>query len=160
MVLLKNYNENSYKNTFDLPSFRVFVDSTGGPLSKEKPVQERNKIPENSKDSLSTRKGKSLLNVPERNAENATKRISSKEGNDLFYRFNYTITSHEHQEDGFRNGAKDGSYRAQSENGVDTRVKYLSNEFGHQPNISFVPTANGTAENQRLKGYSFLWYWS
>lgn len=157
---LNDCNENPCKSAFNLSSFRAFVDSADGSPSKEKPFQERNKIPEHSKDSLSQRSGKSLLNVPERNAGNATKNSASKEGNDLFYRFNYTITSHEHQEDGFRSGAKDGSYRAQSENGVDTRVKYLSNEFGHQPNISFVPIANGTADSQRLKGYSFLWYWS
>lgn len=85
-------------------------------------------------------------------------RVLEKMANDLFYRFNYMITTHEHQEDGYKDGKKDGSYRAQSENGVDTRVKYLANEFGHQPNISFVPRANVT-ESHRLKGYSFLWYW-
>lgn len=87
-------------------------------------------------------------------------RVLEKMADDLYYRFNYTITTHGHHEDGYRSGKKDGSYRAQSENGVDTRVKYLANEFGHQPNISFVPRANGTTEEQRLKGYSFLWYWS
>ncbi|KAG7210022.1 hypothetical protein KM043_011602 [Ampulex compressa] len=52
-----------------------------------------------------------------------------KMANDLYYRFNYTITSHGHHEDGYRSGRKDGGYRAQSENGVDTQ------------------------------GYSFIWYW-
>lgn len=79
--------------------------------------------------------------------------------NDLYYQFNYTITSHGHHEDGYRNGRKDGSYRSQSENGVETQVRYLSNEFGHQPNITFVPQANATDEKHGLKGYSFRWYW-
>ncbi|XP_076652678.1 uncharacterized protein LOC143358965 [Halictus rubicundus] len=127
--------------------------------SEETQLQEKNKIPEDPKDSSNLRRGKSLLDAPRRNSTNATSKFPRKEGGDVFYRFNYSITSHEHHEDGFRSGAKDGSYRAQSENGVDTQVKYLSNEFGHQPNISFVPRVNGTEEN-RLKGYSFLWYWS
>ncbi|XP_076757006.1 uncharacterized protein LOC143427063 [Xylocopa sonorina] len=83
-----------------------------------------------------------------------------KIANDLYYRFNYTITSHGHQEDGYKSGRKDGSYRSKNENGVDTRVKYLSNEFGHQPNISFVPSAITVNGSQRLEGYSFLWNWS
>ncbi|XP_076292657.1 uncharacterized protein LOC143214944 [Lasioglossum baleicum] len=131
----------------------------GGVPSKETQLQERNKIPEDPKDSSNLRRGKSLLDASTRNSTTATSKIPRKEGGDVFYRFNYSITSHEHHEDGFRSGAKDGSYRAQSENGVDTQVKYLSNEFGHQPNISFVPGVNGTDES-RLKGYSFLWYWS
>nr|XP_033336329.1 protein lethal(3)malignant blood neoplasm 1 [Megalopta genalis] len=128
--------------------------------TKGRPHQERNRIPEDPKDSSNSRRGKTLnLDASEKNRLNGTSEFPRKETGDVFYRFNYSISSHEHQEDGFRDGAKDGSYRAQSENGVDTRVKYLSNEFGHQPNISFVPGANGTEES-RLKGYSFLWYWS
>lgn len=87
-------------------------------------------------------------------------RASEKMANDLYYRFNYTITSHGHQEDGYRSGSKDGSYRSQGEDGVDTRVKYLSNEFGHQPNVSFVANVNEANETERLKGYLFHWYWS
>ncbi|KAK2588995.1 hypothetical protein KPH14_001844 [Odynerus spinipes] len=84
-----------------------------------------------------------------------------KLANDLYYRFNYTITSHGHHESGYRSGNKDGSYRARSEDGVDTRVKYVSNEFGHQPNITFHSRSNETKEGeQSLKGYSFLWYFS
>lgn len=87
-------------------------------------------------------------------------RVMEKMANDLYYQFNYTITSHGHQEDGYRDGRKDGSYRSQHENGVDTQVRYLSNEFGHQPNITFVPQANVADNEHALKGYSFRWYWS
>ncbi|XP_078035348.1 uncharacterized protein LOC144469208 [Augochlora pura] len=132
----------------------------GAPQTKEKTLKERNRIPEDPKDSSNSRRGKTLnVDGSERNRSNGVSEFPGKETGDVFYRFNYSISSHDHQEDGFRDGAKDGSYRVQSENGVDTRVKYLSNEFGHQPNISFVPGANGTEES-RLKGYSFLWYWS
>ncbi|XP_015430207.1 PREDICTED: protein lethal(3)malignant blood neoplasm 1 [Dufourea novaeangliae] len=137
---------------------------------KEKLFPERNRILEISKDASHERRGKSLLKDLPKNTTDSTKQFSRKGGedtnsrgavaNDIYYRFNYTITSHDHQEDGYRSGKKDGSYRAQSENGVDTQVRYLSNEFGHQPNISFVPRANETTASQRLKGYSFLWYWS
>ncbi|XP_014472148.1 PREDICTED: protein lethal(3)malignant blood neoplasm 1 [Dinoponera quadriceps] len=87
--------------------------------------------------------------------------VLEKMANDLYYRFNYTITTHGHHEDGYRSGRKDGSYQAQSEDGIETRVTYLSNEFGHQPNITFVPRASGAAnEDHALKGYLFRWYWS
>ncbi|XP_011701992.1 PREDICTED: protein lethal(3)malignant blood neoplasm 1 isoform X2 [Wasmannia auropunctata] len=87
-------------------------------------------------------------------------RVLEKMADDLYYQFNYTITSHGHREDGYRSGRKDGSYRARHENGIDTQVKYLSNEFGHQPNITFVPQTNAADEKHGLKGYSFRWYWS
>ncbi|XP_043674749.1 protein lethal(3)malignant blood neoplasm 1 [Vespula pensylvanica] len=84
-----------------------------------------------------------------------------KMANDLYYRFNYSISSHGHQETGYRNGDKNGNYRSWSESGVDTRVKYVSNKFGHQPNITFHPQLNETKKkDQSLKGYSFLWYFS
>ncbi|XP_076183017.1 uncharacterized protein LOC143154878 [Ptiloglossa arizonensis] len=146
--------------------------NTGEAISKNKSLQGTNKVPEDTKDSFNARKGKSLLEKIVNTMDTGKKLLRKNEvdpnpkindsvlgkmTSDLYYRFNYTITSHDHQEDGYRSGKKDGSYRVQSENGVDTRVKYLSNEFGHQPNISFVPRANGTTENQSLKGYSFLW---
>ncbi|XP_076240921.1 uncharacterized protein LOC143183281 [Calliopsis andreniformis] len=148
-------------------------------------LKEMTKTPTNTlsatkNDTFSERRGKSLKEKVLMNMINSTKKLLSKEAtneanlkntiandrildkmaNDIFYRFNYTITTHDHQENGYRNGKKDGSYRTQNENGIDTKVKYLANEFGHQPNISFVPRTNGTAENHRLKGYSFLWYWT
>ncbi|CAK9833606.1 Protein lethal(3)malignant blood neoplasm 1 [Anthophora retusa] len=140
-----------------------------------------NEIPRDPKDLSNERRGKSLSYELVKNMVDSAKKFIKEAGatdsnskkmvlndqtlekvaNDLYYRFNYTITSHEHQEDGYRSGSKDGSYRAQSENGVDTRVKYLSNEFGHQPNVSFVRNTDPTSnEKERLKGYSFLWYWS
>lgn len=87
-------------------------------------------------------------------------RVLEKMANDLYYQFNYTITSHGHHEDGYRDGRKDGSYRSQNENGIDTQVRYLSNEFGHQPNITFIPQAKAADKEHALKGYSFRWYWS
>lgn len=86
--------------------------------------------------------------------------VLEKMANDLYYQFNYTITSHGHHEDGYRDGRKDGSYRSQNENGINTQVRYLSNEFGHQPNITFIPQMNTADEKNALKGYSFRWYWS
>ncbi|XP_047354951.1 protein lethal(3)malignant blood neoplasm 1 [Vespa velutina] len=84
-----------------------------------------------------------------------------KMANDLYYHFNYSIISHGHQETGYRNGDKNGNYRSRSESGVDTRVKYVSNKFGHQPNITFHPQLNETKKrDQSLQGYSFLWYFS
>ncbi|XP_066596441.1 uncharacterized protein [Prorops nasuta] len=93
------------------------------------------------------RSGKALL------AEEAR----GKTANNLRYQFNYTISTHEHQEDGYRDGRKDGSYRSQNENGLDTHVEYLSNEFGHQPNVTFVSNSK-VSEEHELKGYSFLWF--
>ncbi|XP_025992141.2 protein lethal(3)malignant blood neoplasm 1 [Solenopsis invicta] len=92
---------------------------------------------------------------------NAKKLLSEEDkvNDDLYYQFNYTITSHGHHEDGYRNGRKDGSYRSQNENGTDTQVRYLSNEFGHQPNITLIPQTNAANKESALKGYSFRWYW-
>ncbi|KAG5339142.1 MBN protein, partial [Acromyrmex heyeri] len=87
-------------------------------------------------------------------------RVLEKMADDLYYQFNYTITSHGHHEDGYRSGRKNGSYRSPNKNGIDTQVRYLSNEFGHQPNITFVPQAYVADEKHGLKGYSFRWYWS
>ncbi|XP_051172604.1 uncharacterized protein LOC127288930 [Leptopilina boulardi] len=83
---------------------------------------------------------------------------SEKAEQNLHYHFNYSIPSHGHNEDGYQNGEKDGSYYSKSETGVDVKVEYLSNEFGHQPNISFVPGPALDPEKESLKGYSFLWY--
>ncbi|XP_060828011.1 protein lethal(3)malignant blood neoplasm 1 [Bombus pascuorum] len=130
--------------------------------------RERNEISRSSKDFSNERRGKNLVQDvakdtvdPRLKEPNIDDRMPA---NDLYYRFNYSITTHEHQEDGYRSGGKNGSFRAESENGIDTRVKYLSNEFGHQPNVSFVARDNATKlpanESQQLKGYSFLWYWT
>lgn len=99
--------------------------------------------------------------LPEENNPNKTMsdRVLENMANDLYYRFNYTITTHGHHEDGYRNGRKDGNYQSRDENGVDTQVKYLSNEFGHQPNITFVTRTNTTNQNHAFKGYLFRWYW-
>ncbi|KAI4495864.1 hypothetical protein M0802_008270 [Mischocyttarus mexicanus] len=81
-----------------------------------------------------------------------------KIANDLYYHFNYSISSHGHQESGYRNGDKNGDYRSWSESGVDTRVKYVSDKFGHQPNITFHPRSNETEKrNHSFHNYSFLW---
>lgn len=105
------------------------------------------------------RAAKKLL--PEENNSNKimSDRVLKNMANDLYYRFNYTITTHGHHEDGYRNGRKDGNYQSRDENGVDTQVKYLSNEFGHQPNITFVTRMNTTDQNHAFKGYLFRWYW-
>lgn len=109
--------------------------------------------------------------------ENEREELTSEEvlenmANDLFYRFNYTITSHGHWEDGFRDGRKDGEYNAKFKEGIDTHVKYVSNEFGYQPNITLVPrqeesiddetTDNAenktTTEKVPYRGHYFNWF--
>ncbi|XP_011869994.1 PREDICTED: protein lethal(3)malignant blood neoplasm 1 isoform X2 [Vollenhovia emeryi] len=120
---------------------------------------EKNKIirKENVTKSM-VRAAKKLLTEEDKVAVND--RVLEKMANDLYYQFNYTITSHGHHEEGYRDGRKDGSYRSQNENGIDTHVRYLSNEFGHQPNVTFVPQVSAPDEKHALKGYSFRWYWS
>lgn len=105
------------------------------------------------------RAAKKLLSEEDNPNKVISDRVLEKMANDLYYRFNYTITTHGHHEDGYRSGQKDGSYRSRDENGVDTQVKYLSNEFGHQPNITFITQANATDEKHAFKGYLFRWYW-
>ena len=89
---------------------------------------------------------------PENEREELTSdEVLEKMANDLFYRFNYTITSHGHWEDGFRDGRKDGEYNSKFKEGIDAHVKYVSNEFGHQPNITLVPRReeyNDNSNNQ------------
>lgn len=104
------------------------------------------------------RAAKKLLSE-EDNRNKVSDRELERMANDLYYRFNYTITTHGHHEDGYRNGRKDGSYRSRDENGIDTQVNYLSNEFGHQPNITFTTQTNATDEKHAFKGYLFRWYW-
>lgn len=104
------------------------------------------------------RAAKKLLPEEDNSNEIMSDRVLENMANDLYYRFNYTITTHGHHEDGYRSGRKDGSYQSGNENGIDTQVKYLSNEFGHQPNITFVRT-NTTDQKHAFKGYLFRWYW-
>lgn len=70
--------------------------------------------------------------------ELTSSKVLEQMANDLFYRFNFTVTSHGHREEGFRNGRKDGEFNAKFREGVDTHVRYVSNEFGYQPNITLV----------------------
>ncbi|XP_023317525.1 uncharacterized protein LOC106650995 [Trichogramma pretiosum] len=73
--------------------------------------------------------------------------LLEKMANDLFYKFNFTSSSHSHWEDGFRDGRKDGEFNAKFKDGIDTHVKYTSNEFGYQPNITLVPRQKDDREN-------------
>jgi hypothetical protein len=85
----------------------------------------------------------------------------------LLYRFNYTVGFHGHHEDGYRNGDKVGGYFVNGRNGISTQVKYVANEFGYQPNITFVPLGldspdtpkEDTEKNYGLKGYAFEWFY-
>lgn len=107
---------------------------------------------------------------PENEREELTgDEVLEKMANDLFYRFNYTITSHGHREDGFRDGRKDGEYNAKFKEGIDTHVKYVSNEFGFQPNITLVPryeeinenvdeNNNTTTQETPYQGHYFNWF--
>jgi hypothetical protein len=85
----------------------------------------------------------------------------------LLYRFNYTVGFHGHHEEGYRNGDKVGGYFVNGRNGISTQVKYIANEFGYQPNITFVPIGldspdtpkEETEKNYGLKGYAFDWFY-
>lgn len=109
------------------------------------------------------RAAKKLLSEEDKPNKIINDRVLENMANDLYYRFNYTITTHGHHEDGYRSGKKDGSYESRDENGIDTQVKYVSNEFGHQPNITFITQANTTEsiynKKPAFKGYLFRWYW-
>ncbi|XP_076479627.1 LOW QUALITY PROTEIN: uncharacterized protein LOC117155057 [Bombus vancouverensis nearcticus] len=112
---------------------------------------ERIEISQSSKDFSNERRGKNLVQDvkkdtvdPRLKQPNIDVQMLVKTANDLYCRLNYSITTHAHREDGYRSGEKNGSFRAESENGIDTRVKYLSNEFGHRPNVSFVASDNTT----------------
>lgn len=105
------------------------------------------------------RAAKKLLSEEDKPNKIINDRVLENMANDLYYRFNYTITTHGHHEDGYRSGKKDGSYQSRDENGIDTQVKYVSNEFGYQPNITFITQANTTDEKHAFKGYLFRWYW-
>ncbi|XP_033215064.1 uncharacterized protein LOC117171661 [Belonocnema kinseyi] len=77
---------------------------------------------------------------------------------DLSYRFNYSVSSHSQNEDGYRNGRKDGKYNYLGDDGVDVKVEYVSNEFGHQPNITIVPGPVLNPDEETRQGYSLVWY--
>ena len=85
----------------------------------------------------------------------------------LLYRFNYTVGFHGHHEEGYRNGDKVGGYFVNGRNGISTQVKYIANEFGYQPNITFIPIGldspdtpkQDTEKNYGLKGYAFEWFY-
>jgi hypothetical protein len=85
----------------------------------------------------------------------------------LLYRFNYTVGFHGHHEEGYRNGDKIGGYFVNGRNGISTQVKYTANEFGYQPNITFIPIGldspdtpkADTEKNYGLKGYAFEWFY-
>ncbi|PNF22016.1 hypothetical protein B7P43_G17542 [Cryptotermes secundus] len=84
----------------------------------------------------------------------------------LLYRFNYTAGFHGHNEEGYRNGDKVGGYFVNGRNGISAQVKYVANEFGYQPNITFIPLGldspdtpkEDTEKNYGLKGYAFEWF--
>jgi hypothetical protein len=85
----------------------------------------------------------------------------------LLYRFNYTVGFHGHHEEGYRNGDKIGAYFVNGRDGISTQVKYIANEFGYQPNITFIPLGldspdtpkKDTEKNFGLKGYAFEWFY-
>lgn len=85
----------------------------------------------------------------------------------LLYRFNYTVGFHGHHEDGFRNGDKEGDYFFDGRDGVERKVEYLANEFGYQPNITFIDLPENdvrrpheeTEKEYGLKGYEFKWFY-
>ncbi|XP_014253775.1 protein lethal(3)malignant blood neoplasm 1 [Cimex lectularius] len=84
----------------------------------------------------------------------------------LFYKFNYTLTYHGHDEVGNRAGEKNGSYFFNGRDGYKRKVNYTANEFGYQPNITLVrvgqdetPEEGSEKELNKLLGNEFVWYY-
>lgn len=96
-------------------------------------------------------------NSPDRKISELDNEIDRNAQNDFHYRFNYNISSHSHQETGYRDGNKDGAYRTLGLNGTDTNVQYLSNEFGHQPNITFINRQETPNGKDNFAGFVFKW---
>nr|XP_050855572.1 protein lethal(3)malignant blood neoplasm 1 [Vespula vulgaris] len=144
--------------------FEVVTKACSGckiPTNKSTEVNHNEILPKDAEPLIENKIIKPILKEMMKNEIILKNSSLEKMANDLYYRFNYSISSHGHQETGYRNGDKNGNYRSWSESGVDTRVKYVSNKFGHQPNITFHPQLNETKKkDQSLKGYSFLWYFS
>lgn len=100
----------------------------------------------------STKGEKKLIPRERNNSPEVNDQVHGRTANDVRYRFNYTISSQGHQEDGYVSGKKD--YTARNE----TRVNYLPNEFGHRPNVSSFVNATNDESQRELKGSFFLRY--
>lgn len=93
--------------------------------------------------------------------------ITVEDIKNLFYKFNYTTGFHGHHEYGYRNGDKEGDYFFDGRDGVERQVKYQANEFGYQPNITFLELLENddrrpreeTEKDYGLKGYEFKWFY-
>lgn len=131
---------------------------------------EKIEISRSSKDFSNERREKNLVQDakkdtvdPRLKQPNIDVQMLVKTANDLYCRLNYSITTHASIEKmDIEAEKKMAAFGQKVKSGIDTRVKYLSNEFGHRPNVSFVASDNTTKlpanESQRPKGYSFLWY--
>ena len=113
---------------------------------------------ENDVDIKDNEENKKTIEAPSSTENTTDSNLIENMEKDLRYRFNYSISSHGHNEDGYRNGRKDGQYHSMDKDGVEVKVEYLSNEFGHQPNITIVPGPALNPDEEALKGYSFMWY--
>ncbi|XP_016915361.2 uncharacterized protein LOC107999844 isoform X2 [Apis cerana] len=125
-----------------------FKDARG--LRRGKGLAVRNVIDHATRNS--TKGEKKLIPRERNNSPEVNDQVHGRTANDVRYRFNYTISSQGHQEDGYVSGKKD--YAARNE----TRVNYLPNEFGHRPNVSSFVNATNDESQRELKGSFFLRY--
>lgn len=86
---------------------------------------------------------------------------------DKFYQFHYILSYNGHNETGYRNGNKEGDYFVNGRDGLGRNVKYVANEFGYQPNITFVKLGlespntpkERDEEPNELKSSEFRWFY-
>ncbi|GAB0089966.1 Protein lethal(3)malignant blood neoplasm 1 [Sergentomyia squamirostris] len=83
----------------------------------------------------------------------------------LLYLFNYTAGYHGHNEQGDREGNKEGGYYVVGRDGLRRSTEYKANQFGYQPHfkIEKVPPEDTPVEESEkeagLKGYQFKWFY-
>uniref|UniRef100_A0A336LW24 CSON004344 protein n=1 Tax=Culicoides sonorensis TaxID=179676 RepID=A0A336LW24_CULSO len=83
---------------------------------------------------------------------------------DLLYQFNYTLGYHGHNEKGYRNGDKVGSFFHIGRDALKRTVSYKANEFGYQPTIKLEKVSDEerpdpeTEKYNKQHDYSFKWF--
>ncbi|XP_059614476.1 uncharacterized protein LOC132260413 [Phlebotomus argentipes] len=83
----------------------------------------------------------------------------------LLYLFNYTAGYHGHNEQGDREGNKEGEYYFVDRDGYRRSTEYRANQFGYQPKFKLekVPEEETPREETEkeagLKGYEFKWFY-
>lgn len=139
-----------------------------GPSTRRPPrtaKQPGSKSPPSRPSSSPPRPGQQPARKPEISTPGKPDRNRTYDDDERLYKFNYTVGFHGHHETGYRDGAKVGDYFWNGRDGRGQRVVYDANEFGYQPNITFVnlsPEETPREETEKefgLKGYEFKWFY-